>query len=966
MMTESYNSAILAVTETHLDSDIKDAEINMDGFQLFRADRVGRKHGGVAIYVREDLAVNSVKLSGGSNGVVEHLMLHIKQYNVVVLVIYRPPDCQNCEFVPIIDDLKRKCLALGDPTPSLIVCGDFNIPDVNWESVAVGTTTNRTQLSPFECMKKMRDELFLHQIVEAPTRGNNLLDLCFVNNADLLWNAETKEIESLSDHKLVVIDTAIGVKQPRGEKEETHRGFHNLNFFSERTKWEDMAKELGETNWHSMMHQLDVEAMYQTFHRKLLDVCEKYTPVRRPKAKRRGVPRDRKRLYKKKAKAEVKLNTGRGNAQYHREQIKELDRQIEASHRAEALENEKRAVNVIKENPKYFYNYAKSKAKTRVGIGPLRTDENSQDLKSDSKNMANLLSQQFASSFSTPRVPEHHMGTDVPVEQHFSALQITKDDIETSIKELRSNASAGPDGIPVILLKKVGDKISMPLCLLWNKSLREGYIPLQMKKGKVTPIFKGGDRSLPRNYRPVTLTSHIIKLFEKILVQKLDEHMNMWGLHDTNQHGFRRNRSCLSQLLDHHQEIVEMMSKGEDVDVIYLDFAKAFDKVDHNVLMNKLSSIGISGEVYNWIRCFLTGRTQTACVEGTESEEFEVRSGVPQGSVLGPLLFVIHISDIGDKLVHSSAGCFADDTRLLKSVCSTVDCVDLQRDLRRVFTWADKKNMTFNSSKFKTMRYTASSTAQPVEYVYKTRTDDVDRSESVTDLGVIMNESATFKKQIEKCASKAKGQIGWILRVFATREKLHMITLYKSLVLPFLEYCCPLWSPTDRNIALVRQLESAQRSFTRRIAGMSDLDYWTRLKRLNMFSLERRRERYCIIYVWKILNFRAPNFGGNIIREYFDNRRGRLCSTPPLISGSSDGMKSIRDDTLAVRGPKLFNAMPIEIRSLTGTLEQFKAHLDKFILTVPDEPQLPGYQRTGSNSLVEQVSRMRRGAAARD
>ena len=966
MMIESYNSVMLAVTETHLEPGIKDAEINMEGFQLFREDRIGRAQGGVAIYLREELAINSVKLSGGSNGFVEHLMLHIKQYNVVVLVIYRPPDCRHCDFVTIIDDLKRKFLDLGDPTPSLIVCGDFNFPEANWESAAARSSSNGTYGSQSECMKLMRDELFLHQIVKTPTRGNNILDLCFVNNTDLLWNAETKEIASLSDHNLVVIHTAMGATQPADAREETRRGFHNLNFFSERTQWENIVKELGDTNWHSRMDQLDVEDMYQYFHRKLLEVCEKYTPMRRTKAKRKGVPRDRKILYKKKARAQMKLVNGRGNAQHNRERVNELERQIEASHRAEILDDERRAVNVIKENPKYFYNYAKSKSKTRVGIGPLRAHENSDDLTGDSKSMADLLSQQFASSFSVPRPPANPRGTDVPEERRFSTFEIKEEDIEASIKELRSNAAAGPDGIPAILLKKVCKEISVPLCLLWNKSLKAGYIPLQMKKGKVTPIFKGGDRSLPKNYRPVTLTSHIIKLFEKILVKKLDEYLNQMDLHDKNQHGFRRNRSCLSQLLDHHQEIVEMMSKGEDVDVIYLDFAKAFDKVDHHVLMNKLSDIGISGDVYNWIHSFLTGRTQTACVEGTESEEYEVRSGVPQGSVLGPLLFVIHISDIGDKLVHSSAGCFADDTRLIKSVSSTVDCVDLQRDLRRVFTWADKKNMTFNSSKFKTMRYTASSTAQPVEYVYKTRTDDVDRSESVTDLGVIMNESATFKKQIEKCASKAKGQIGWILRVFATREKLHMITLYKSLVLPFLEYCCPLWSPTDRNIALVRQLESAQRSFTRRIAGMSDLDYWTRLKRLNMFSLERRRERYCIIYVWKILNFRAPNFGGNIIREYFDNRRGRLCSTPPLISGSSDGMKSIRDDTLAVRGPKLFNAMPIEIRSLTGTLEQFKAHLDKFILTVPDEPQLPGYQRTGSNSLVEQVSRMRRGAAARD
>ena len=533
----------------------------------------------------------------------------------------------------------------------------------------------------------------------------------------------------------------------------------------------------------------------------------------------------------------------------------------------------------------------------------------------------------------------------------------------TSIKELRCNSSAGPDGVPAVLLKKACGSIALPLSLLWNKSMEVGEIPRLYKKGNISPIYKGGNRTLPKNYRPVTLTSHIIKLFEKVIVKKMANFMDENALYNNQQHGFRSRHSCLSQLIDHFQQIIVALNEGKDVDVIYLDFAKAFDKVDHNILLRKLFNMGIRGRLYNWIKSFLLDRKQMVNIEGSKSQEFDVASGVPQGSVLGPLLFIIHISDINALLQSTTVRSFADDTRLVKNIENVNDCQGLQEDLEKIFDWAERNNMTFNSGKFELMRYTQQT--DPVEFEYKTKDGcNINRTRGTKDLGVFMSDDGKFHEQIMKSSLCGKKKAGWICRVFNTRNEREMLILYKALVLPLLEYCCPLWCPTNQNVGLIRALENVQRSFTRRIWGMTELNYWDRLKKLKLYSLERRRERYCIIYVWKILHNMAPNFTCDKVQEYTDDRRGLLCRVPSLIRRATQRLKTIRDGTFGIQGPKLFNCLPRELRARGDTedpelLEKFKRKLDKFLATIPDEPRLPSYPSAQrSNSITTRVGRV--------
>merc|ERR1711888_508941 len=241
--------------------------------------------------------------------------------------------------------------------------------------------------------------------------------------------------------------------------------------------------------------------------------------------------------------------------------------------------------------------------------------------------------------------------------------------------------------------------------LIWRKSLSTGKIPSILKTANIVPIHKGGSKGEAKNYRPVALTSHIVKIFEKVLRNHIVAHLEENGLLNPGQHGFRTGRSCLSQLLAHFETITQILEDGDNVDVIYLDFSKAFDKVDFLVTLRKIKHLGISGNIGKWIYSFLTGRTQCVIVNGMRSDVSEVKSGVPQGSVLGPLLFLILLGDIDKSIASAFVSSFADDTRVGRRIKTPADVQALQEDLNTIYRWSSKNNMKFNSDKFECIRY---------------------------------------------------------------------------------------------------------------------------------------------------------------------------------------------------------------------------------------------------------------------
>ena len=584
--------------------------------------------------------------------------------------------------------------------------------------------------------------------------------------------------------------------------------------------------------------------------------------------------------------------------------------------------------------------------------------------------MAEILSSQYSSVFSTPKSPLKDPSDYFPhINSHnnnvplLENIEFTRDDIKKAMKEIPTTAAAGPDRVPAILLKKCFDPLSEPLFIMWRVSMNQGKIPQILKTANIVPIYKGkgAPRSKAKNYRPVALTSHITKIFEKVIRRYIIQFMELNHLFNPSQHGFRTGRSCLSQLLAHYERILQLMEEGLDVDVIYLDFAKAFDKVDFTIILQKLKDMGIQGHVGRWIHQFITGRTQSVLVNGCRSKPAKVLSGVPQGSVLGPLLFLVLIGDIDQNIASAFLSSFADDTRMGHGTKTPQDTEALQEDLDSIYKWTDDNNMELHGDKFEHLHYCCGRNLSPAsQYISSDGSIIKTQSEVDKDLGVKMSSDGTFKLHIAGVVREARSQAAWVLRTFSTREKLPMLTLFKSLVQCKLDYCSQLWSPTSKSE--ITALEMVQRSFIRKIQGISSLPYWEQLKLLKLYSQERRRERYMIIYVWRILEGQVPNICDKVKLKSHRNgseesRIGRQCEIPPLNRNCTNHVRNLREASMPVRGQKLFNILPKYLREMTGcSKDAFKAALDRYLSTVPDEPQIQGYtsmRRADSNSLLD-------------
>ena len=343
-------------------------------------------------------------------------------------------------------------------------------------------------------------------------------------------------------------------------------------------------------------------------------------------------------------------------------------------------------------------------------------------------------------------------------------------------------------------------------------------------------------------------------------------------------------------------------------------------------------------------------------VNGVLSEPVPVLSGVPQGSVLGPLLFLVLIGDIDSDILSSFVSSFADDTRLFRGISGVRDASSLQTDLEKVYQWAEDNNMLYNNKKFENLRYGPDQVLKATTSYTAPDGSIIPEKDHVRDLGVQMSADGSFRQHINTMCVSARNMCAWILRTFHSRNEELMLTLWKSLVLPILDYCSQLWSPSKTG--QIQEIEDIQKSFTRKIHSLNRGNYWERLNSLKLYSLQRRRERYRILYVWKILQNIVPNVGDGI-RSRTSTRHGRFCIIPKRITTASAEIQQLKEGSFCVNGAKLFNSLPKALRNLKDVdLSFFKLKLDQFLSTVADEPQSPGYtagRRAASNSLLHMI-----------
>ena len=290
----------------------------------------------------------------------------------------------------------------------------------------------------------------------------------------------------------------------------------------------------------------------------------------------------------------------------------------------------------------------------------------------------------FNEYFSTVFTIEDYTNIPTPVtrfqgreEEHLKDIDITWDMVAEQLGKLREDKATGPDELSPRYLKELGSELCPHIKRLFQGMLRDGRVPGDWREANVCPIFKKGRRCEVSNYRPVSLTSQCCKMFETIMRDAIVRHLDKYELIAESQHGFRKRGSCLSNLLAFLDMVTRWVDQGESVDVVFLDFAKAFDKVPHERLLRKIKAHGISGRVSGWIEEWLKGRRQRVCINGSFSGWRSVTSGVPQGSVLGPVLFLIYINDL-DESILSALLKFADDTKMFGKAAMSEDRLRLQ------------------------------------------------------------------------------------------------------------------------------------------------------------------------------------------------------------------------------------------------------------------------------------------------
>ena len=935
----------LAISESWFKSNHTEAQVNIPGYQTLRADRSDdRIRGGSVLYIHNKLPTRSVAYF--DDKFCEAVICNIFSTKTLIASIYRPPNAPIESFKSMLTFLQTYIdKESKEHHMNILILGDFNLPCLRWIDEPVPPQYQYLNIDSADALIAFMNTNFLSQYVDKPTRQDNILDLVLSNQPNLINHIEVTDTE-LSDHNLIKVKSNFGLKPPDLKKPPSKpHTFNNLNFY--KAQFDEINSCIGNVNWDELNELCTTEEFPELVRLTILQICELYTPVKCIRSKNLSkYQRERRSLNRKKRKLNLRLENKKLNeavkSNTKRKLVEVLDK-IKQSINNEYLESEKEAVNKIQTDPKYFFNYSSQKMKCKSGIGPLLY-ENS--LHYDDKSMADILQQQFCSVFSDPDNPNKELyDIDAEFDEPLTEINITIEDIDKALKEIKPHSSSTNDDMPAILMKKCSTTINYPLLLIWSQSLESGYVYPQYKQQIITPLHKKESRAIPENYRPICPTSHSSKTCERIVRDRIIDHLVRNNLLCKHQHGFRRGHSCLTQLLNHINIVILNFINNTDTDCIYLDYAKAFDLVDHELLIHKLQCYGIQGSLLAWIKSFLTDRYQTVSVNGTHSYKSKVKSGVPQGTVLGPILFLVYINDIDKCIKHSFISCFADDTRVSKGISDSADVKHLQEDLNQVIKWTSKNNMKLHEKKFQYVNHNCGDsklleelpfTSELHEYITPNGTI-LSPIDSVRDLGIKVTQSLTWSPHIRNIVDGANKMAAWILSVFSTRDREIMMILYKSLVRPRVEYSCPLWDP--KKIGDIILIEQVQRHFTSLIEDLQELTYYERLNRLKLMSLQRRRERYSILHLHKII-YQSVTSDLNITTNY-SPRRGLFVNIPPILKGTKAKFQTLRDSFFTVSAPQLFNSLPQSIRD-EEVYETFKSKLTTYLLNIPDHPPISG------------------------
>ena len=824
---------------------VQKCELKIEGYDLFTniPDKDNKtKLRGIVMYVRQKWGAQQAYPPKEYANTKESVWCELGLRNKAKLLIgtcYRSPS-SNKENNGSLNMLLNTMVS---NRRHVLMVGDFNFPEINWTDY---TCPKKPEHSASIFLETMKDN-FLHQHVQKPThhRGDQqptLIDLVLTSEENVINNLIQTAPLGKSHHQCIIFNYVCTSTENTAQT--------SSKYCYDKGDYSQMREKLETMNLAQQMEGMRTQEAWDTLSSAINELCQEFIP--RIKTNRPGNKNKKPLWFNEKALQKIKKKSETYKKYLDTKEGKDYITYTRARNQAkkacrEAVKDyEKQIAQQAKINPKKFYAYAKSKMTTTEGIPDLQTKEGT--IITSDEDKSDLLNSFFCSVFTkenTASIPDpNNLGSS---KNSLDKVDIDPDKVKKILRTLNISKSAGPDNMHPRVLKELSEQLAEPLTYVFKVSISEGVLPEQWKQANVTPLFKKGNKSDPNNYRPVSLTSIPCKMLEKIVRDALFQHLDKNAYITECQHGFVPKRSCVTNLVEILDKWTENLDKGITMDAIYLDFSKAFDSVPHQRLIKKLEGYGISGNILNWIKSFLLDRKQRVKVNGFLSDWKEVTSGVPQGSVLGPVLFVLFINDLPEE-INKSCSMYADDTKLYGPA---EEHEEIQLDLDRLVDWADKWQMKFNAGKCsvlhlgnKNKRHEYSMRTHGSQNRVKLTSADVER-----DLGIQIDSQLRFTKHTETQVNKANRLLGLIRRSYVHLDKDSMRSLFIALVRPHLEFANCAWGPhleKDKN-----QIESVLHRATKCIPGLHNMDYEERLKITGIPSMSYRRIRGDLIEIYK-------------------------------------------------------------------------------------------------------------------
>ena len=759
--------------------------------------------------------------------------------------IYRSPNNSKSNNTLLFETIYTASQLNKD---NILLMGDFNCSGIKWEDIS--TTDQNTESLSFKLIETIRD-CFLHQVIMENTRArgtNNpsLLDLVLCYDAMLINNIEYHSPLGKSDHSVIYYNYQIECMKCTYKIKKT---------FYDKGDYKAIQEYLKEIDWKQMFIGKGVQQMWDLLVETLKECEARFIPNKIVEINGDAKYKEtlnitiRKNIKQKhnlwKRYMETRSPVVYGKYCRMRNKVKNMIKYTRK-------QKEKQISGNIKNNPKAFWKYTKSKTKSSSAISSLHlnpSDTNSITV-DNSKVKANILNEYFASVFT-----KEPNGDFCELEQgnidEQSQIYIRKLEVKKLLNELKTCKSQGPDGLHPRLLHELANEIYLPLSIIFEASMKSIKIPKQWKIARVSAIHKKGNRKLASNYRPVSITSIVCRVLETIIRNFMVEFLVSNDLLSDFQFGFVKGRSTTVQLLNVLNDWTNSLENKLTTDCIYLDYQKAFDSVPHKRLISKLRSYRFNPVIISWVENYLRDRSQYVEINGEQSQWQPVTSGIPQGSVLGPLLFLIYINDL-PKHVNSTIYMYADDTKIYREIRDKHDQEILQKDLDSLKAWSDQWLLKFHPKKCYSITigkkedndYTYCITDNGTKY-------DMTQINDMKDIGVIIDSDLKFEKHINSKIGTANKILGIIRRAFMYLSAEVFIPLYKAMVRSHFDYAMIIWNP--HTVKYIESIEGVQRRATKMIPEIKKLSYPERLKYLRLPTMAYRRARGDMIEVYKII-----------------------------------------------------------------------------------------------------------------